>query len=388
MTTLPRFFQLIGSDRHLTQAEVEHAVGPHPLMPAAWALYQQQFGMFTGSTIDPLFHRLPHPSRRAGSVQLDSGTTVMIVGTGPSLRPNLESLQRLRSHLRIFTSPRGAEVLLNHGVVPDLVLVEHQTAVDAHHSARHFNDCTNEVLGACPLVAADWRTPATLLRGVASDALFVPAPLPTWGLWPATAAAMAVAGGATRVALLGVDLGTAAAPDPTHLPLGTLLALIARLAPIVALDCGAGGAVKRGWLRATLQDAASTMASPVQLSVYPASSIQERFEEARATLDAHRDVIERARGLLALALDARAGNVARAAHLRAGTVEIMTWRDDLRTRLFAQECLGVSFLPRLWRSGIDVSLGQALWRPLMLATHEFVRQADALRTATRVARAA
>jgi hypothetical protein len=66
----------------------------------------------------------------------------------------------------------------------------------------------------------------------------------------------------------------------------------------------------------------------------------------------------------------------------------MAWSGDVRRRQFAQECLGLSFLPRLWRSGIDASLGHAVWRPLMLATHELVRQADALRTATAVARAA
>jgi hypothetical protein len=388
LTTLPRFFHLIGSDRFLTPAEIEHAVGPHPLLSSAWDVYRHQFATFTGATLDPLFHRLPHPARRTGSLHLDPGTTVVVAGIGPSLRPNLTALQRIRGQVQIFTSLRGAEVLLPHGIVPDLVVVEHQTALDAHHSARHLADRPDEVLGACPLIAADWRTPAALLRGVSNDALFVPEPLPTWGLWPATAAALAVEAGASRVALLGVDLGTAAEPDPAHQPLAALLASIARLAPVITLDCGAGGATKRGWLKASIEDAAGAAGRGCQLHTYQATSIQQRFEEARANLERHHDIVERARGLLALAGDVRGGNLARIAHLEAGTTEIMAWKDDTRIRVFAQECLGLSFLPRLWRSGIDPSLGHALWRPLMLATHEFVRQADALRRASRVAKAA
>jgi hypothetical protein len=388
MTVLPRFFDLIGSDRCLTLAEVEHAVGPHPLMSSAWDVYQQQFGTFTGATLDPLFHRLTHPSRREGSIHLEPGSAVMIVGAGPSLQPNLEALRRLREHVQIFTSPRGAEMLLTQGIVPDLVVIEHQTALDAHHTARHVDERGHDVLGACRLIAADCRTPAPLLRGVPNDALFTPVPLPTWGLWPATAAAMAVEAGASRVALLGIDLGTAAEPDRAHLPLGALLALIARLVPIVMLDCGAGGATKRGWLKASIDDAAGRAGGACTLNAYQARSMQDRFEDARTGLEAHSELVAQARGLLALAAEARAGNTARVAHLQVGAAQMMAWRDDIRVRLFAQECLGLSFLPRLWRSGVDPSLGHALWRPLMLATHELVRQADALRTATAVARVA
>src|SRR5688572_30817090 len=253
---LPQFFHLIGSDRYLTATAVEQAVGPHPLIPSAWDVYRQQFQEFTGSTLDPLFHRLTHPAVRCGSLRLDRGTSVVVVGTGPSLRPNIAGLKRLKGRIRIFTSPRGAEALLPHGIVPDFVFIEHQTALDSHHSARYLTDSTQEILTSCPLIAADWRTPAALLRGVSSDALFVPAALPTWGLWIATLVAMAIEAGAARVALVGIDLGTADAPDPAHLSLAGVLALLARLSPIVALDCGAGGAPKRGWLKASIDEAA------------------------------------------------------------------------------------------------------------------------------------
>jgi hypothetical protein len=99
-------------------------------------------------------------------------------------------------------------------------------------------------------------------------------------------------------------------------------------------------------------------------------------------------VVDRARGVLALASEARGGNDVAEPSLRDAAAEIMAWSGETDVRLFAQECLGLSFLPRLWRTGIDLSLGRALWRPLMLATHEMVRQAEGLAGATRVAKAA
>src|SRR5690606_22642579 len=109
-----------------------------------------------------------------------------------------------RSRLHVVTSPRGAELLAQHGLAPDLVLIEHRTALDAHHSVTEARDRGVEGLKLAPLVAAEWRTPAALLEGVSPGRLFVPEPLPTWGCWPATAAALAVQGGALRIGLLGI----------------------------------------------------------------------------------------------------------------------------------------------------------------------------------------
>lgn len=384
---VPQFFQRIGTDRYLSTAPLAQA-DPHPLLPAAWDVYWRHFGGFTGSTLDPLFHRLAHPARWCGSIHLASTSSVVVVGTGPSLRANVERLREVRRRVRIFTSPRGAETLLPQGIVPDLVLVEHQTALDAHHSQRHARDSGTDVLAACPLVAADWRTPAAMLRGVREDALFVPSPLPTWGLWTATAVAMAIDAGARRVALLGVDLGTADAVDPVHQPLVAVLALLARLAPVVALDCG--GAHKPGWVRASIGEAAGAEVSgPCELASRRAPRAGERAEECREALRRQASMLERARAALALATGVRAGRVSGAEDALRGTVaEIMAWREDENVRIFAQEHLGLTFLPRLWRIGVDTGLGVRLWRPVMLATHELVRQADALDAALRVARAA
>ena len=57
---------------------------------------------------------------------------------------------------------------------------------------------------------------------------------------------------------------------------------------------------------------------------------------------------------------------------------MFSWQRDRQVRLDLQETLGVSFLPRLWRVGIDLSLGPALWRPLVLGAHELVNQSDHL----------
>jgi hypothetical protein len=376
---LPHFFRLVGSDRYLTALDVEQAAEVHPLTGAAWDVYTSHFDRFTGATLDPLFHRLGHPATRSGAVRLAPGTAVVVVGNGPSLHAQIDGLKALHRRVRIFTSPRGAETLLGYGIVPDLVVIEHQTALDAHHSARHLGDCAHPVLAACPLVAADWRTPAGLLAGVTAGALFVPAPLPTWGLWPATAVAMAIEAGAARVALLGIDLGTGAQPDPAHAPLAAVLGLLARISPIVALDCGSGGAPKRGWLKAAIAEAAGVKVHGLcETTLHEAPGVNARLAQARSERHELAPLVERARALLALAVTARGGSATAERAVERGISEMIAWRDDARMRLLVQECLGASFVPRLWRLGVDLSLGPALWRPLMLGVHELVRQADAL----------
>jgi hypothetical protein len=380
---LPAFLPAIGSDRYLTPTEVERASQPHPHIAAAWDVYTQFFQGFTGASLDPMFHRLAHPAVNLGSVHVEADTTVLVAGTGPSLRANIDAIRRAQGHLRVFTSPRGAEALLSHGIVPDLVIVEHQTALDAHHSARHVTDAMSAIAG-CPLIAADWRTPAALLAGVHFSSLFVPASLPTWGLWPATAVAMAAAAGAERVALVGIDLGTAERPDPAHAPLGALLGLIARVSPIVALDCGEGGARKSGWILASVDEVAGKpLPGRCEVSTHRAPSIAERREHGAQALQDIEPIASRALVLLSRALAARGRrHPGPVAPLEDAVTEMMAWRKDAAVRTILQESLGLSFLPRLWRIGIDPSLGHALWRPVALAMHELVQQADTLANLT------
>jgi hypothetical protein len=94
-------------------------------------------------------------------------------------------------------------------------------------------------------------------------------------------------------------------------------------------------------------------------------------------LDRLSPMIQRTRRILTLATAARAG-VPDVVGLREAAAEMLSWREDRIVRVDIQEGLGVSFLPRLWRLGIDASLGVWLWRPLMLAAHEVVGQANRL----------
>ena len=384
---LPELFRVIGSDRCFTPAEVDGAAEPHPLVATAWNVYRTHFRCFTGSTLDPQYHRLQHPATRTGSVRVDPDETVCVVGTGPSLLSQIDALKQARGCLRIFTSPRGAEALLAHGIVPDLVIVEHQTAIDAHHTARLLG---GPVLGMCPLVAADWRTPRKLVAGVSAWSLFVPAQLPTWGRWPATAVAMALEAGASRLALLGVDLGTTEVPDPAHAPLRAVLELLAVLGSAATFDCGTGGARKRGWVAASVAELAGAYVhAPLETQLYLAPSSDQRLRDARAGLAELAPVVQRAARLRTLATEARSSRRPTwTPSLQAGIDEIMGWRQDPRVRVLLQECLGASFLPRFWRSGIDPSLGDALWRPLLLATHEVTAQAETLAAAAAAAWAA
>jgi hypothetical protein len=293
----------------------------------------------------------------------------------------VQLLRSVRDRVRVFTSPRGAELLATHGLVPDLVLVEHRTALDAHHSARHVHDGGSDVLAAAPLVAAEWRTPASLLARVRPDRLFVPDTWPTWGMWPATAVALATESGAARIALLGIDLGTAEQPDPVFEPLAMLLSLLARLVPRQMFDCGAGGAPKDGWAPAAIDElASSTALPPLDITRRLAPTADTRRAVASDAVVRLLPVVERAREVLALALAARAGAVD-IVELREAAAELFSWQQDRQVRLDLQETLGLSFLPRLWRYGMDLSLGPALWRPLTLAAHELVNQSNQLAAA-------
>lgn len=387
LTRLPPFLQAIGSDRHLTRTELVGGAGDHAHLTRAWSLYQQSFGGFCETGLDPQFHRLAHPAQSAGSLALDASDPVLVVGTGPSTLQALPALARVKDRLWLFTSPRGAELLASHGLAPDLILIEHRTALDAQHSARHLLDAGRGPLEVAPLVAADWRTPAALLGGVMPARVFVPDPLPTWGLWPATAAAMAVNAGAARIGLLGVDLGTTDLPDPAFAPLRLLLGLIVDLSGAAAVDCGPTGARKPGWSVGSLESLASDHpVGALGVERRAAPTPEERRACARHGLRRISKLVTRARHILAMALRIRAG-AADVRGLEAGARDLLEWGLDRQTRIDLQEVLGLGFLPRFWRTGIDLSLGPLLWRPLVLATHEMVGQADRLSAIVRKAAA-
>ena len=374
---LPSFYQAIGSDRYLTYDELREAVGEHPILEDAWSLYRGSFNGFCETGLDPQWHRLAHPARSLGRLESMPGERVLVLGNGPSALAALPSLVRVRDRLRVFTSPRGAEILAANGLVPDVVIVEHRTAIDAHHAARHVRDAGVNPLLHTPLVAAEWRTPYALLSGVASDRLFVPEPLPTWGLWPATAVALAANAGAARIGLLGIDLGTTDRPDQAFAPLNRLLALVARLTTVETVDCGADGARKSGWNVERLEAlVADRTLAPLRIQRTTAASIGDRVCAAHDVRIRLTPIVEQARLLLSLGLRARSGE--RVNGLEDAANEMLSWSSDADLRIDLQEGLGLSFLPRLWRTGIDLGLGQILWRPIVLGTHELVAQAKRL----------
>ncbi len=369
---LPSVFRAIGTDHHLDPNEVEADAGYHPHTALMWQLYERAFDGFCESRLDPQCHRFDSPVRSIGCLTLDEADPIVVVGTGPSTVHALPALACVRQRLRLFTSPRGAGLLARSGLVPDLILVEHRTVLDAHHTARTHLDGGGDWLTKAPLVAADWRTPRSLIGGVASERLFVPDPLPTWGLWPATAVALALQAGATRIALLGIDLGTTEAPDPAFEPLRGLLELLAAISSATTIDCGSIGARKSSWPVQPLDAVAAPFnLFPMGVARRTAPSIEQRRNTERNAFEQIASKVTRARTILAAVSGRHQSD-----RLETLVDEVMSWRDDHFLRVACQDVLGLSFLPRLWRTGIDRSLGPALWRPLVLAMHEMVGQAD------------
>lgn len=367
----------IGTDRALAPGDL----GPLPgiaaaALPAFWAAYERHWGGFCGARLDPMFCTLGHPAVHAGRLRALDGAPVVVAGTGPSLAPAIPALRRLRQALHLVTSPRGAEVLAEAGLVPDLVVVEHQSALDAQFSVGERAHRPSRVLAAVPLVASEARTPAALLDGIPADRLFVPDPQPTWGLWPATAVALALGAGA-RVGLVGIDLGTRARPDAAQAPLADLFGLMAGAAAGPCVDLSATGAPKEHWTPGTLDGlAAEGPVAPLALDTRPWRSASARHEQAAAAWRRLAPLAAQAADTLAAAIAVRDGDRSPAAcrrvvsHLEA----LLVAGTELETRVDVQEGLGLSFLPRFWRTAPEPSLGARLWRAAALASHELVQQ--------------
>ncbi len=379
---VPSFVHAIGSDRYLTASELGPVVGRSDAVGRAWTLYQRRFGGYCETGVDSQWWGVTNPVRDTGTLAMDAGQTVIVLGTGPSADRALPALRAVRDRVLVFTSPRGAEWMRGHGLTPDLVLVEHRTALDAHHAARHLVDLGSNPIADAPLVAVEWRTPPALLAGVEVDRLFVPDALPTWGLWPATAVAMAAQAGAARIGLVGIDLGTADQPDAGFAPMRELLELLGGVCGAEVFDAGVGGAVKAGWQAGALESFAPGQArSPLVVTRHRAPSREQRHAGLVTARRRMRPQVEHARRILGLAMAARAGRPVRG--LQDAARDLLVWGQDPEIRVDLQEAMGLAFLPRLWRIGIDLGLGPALWRPLMLAAHELVGQAERLESRIR-----
>lgn len=378
-----RTLRAIGADRFVSPTELPHGLADRR-DELAWQIYTDEFDAFTGGSLDPLFRRLDHPATAVGSLHLEDDEAVLIVGTGPSLAAALPELSRVRPRFRVITSPRGAEALQAHGIVPDLVLIVHRSALDAEISLRQFRRLdVRPAFEQAHWTAAETKTPAGLLQGIARERVFIPENLLSWGVWPADAVAMALEGGATRVGLLGVDLGSPGGLDPASQPTAALLSLLTHVGGASFADCGELGAPKPGWQRASLMSFASAAAlGPLTVSCRRRPALASRVQQEIATLHALEPLLRQAREALDDGLDARScperGRRPQDPRLTCACQRMLSWKDDVPVRRLLQEGLGVSFLPRLWRTGVTAADRASLWRPVVLATHELIGQAARL----------
>jgi len=369
-------FERIGRDHALASDALPDALHDTAALPRLWALYEKHWRRFCGARLDPQFSRLTHPARLSGAVLAPDHAPIVVVGTGPSLRLAMPVLRQVRDAVHLFTSPRGADALAEAGLTPDLVVVEHQTALDAHFSARDLSHRQSDALSRVPFVAADARTPAALLSGLDLDRLFVPDPLPTWGLWPATSVALALAAGARSVALLGIDLGTADRPDPSQVPLQSLLEMLAAHAGVPCLDTSDGGAAKKHWVPTPLALLAGPTRQPLALQSRPWTSAAVRYAAASAAWQRTLPIVEDAAGTVSAACAVREGDGSAnmRSKLQGGFEALMAAGQSPSTRQDLQDGLGISFLPRYWRRAPDLWIGARLWRPAALAAHELLHQ--------------
>ena len=108
-------------------------------------------------------------------------------------------LRAVRGRVLIVTDPTGAAALQRHALTPDLVIVERQPGgrEDAPLSESLLLGSRAALLiePSAPIAAFE-RSAG--IRRLARD-------LPSWGVWPATAVAVALRGGATRLITLGLD---------------------------------------------------------------------------------------------------------------------------------------------------------------------------------------
>lgn len=371
----------LGRDHALTPGDVSGCARTYPdVLRAGWAVYDRHFQRFCGARLDPQFWRLESPVQWSGTPIVSDAAPMVLVGTGPSLLEGLDDLRRHRDSVHIVTSPRGADALEDAGLLPDIVLIEHQTPVDAQFSVQSLTERRRRWRSEVPLIVTDGRTPAALVADLPTDRLLILDPLPTWGLWPATAAAMALSSGAQAVALLGVDLGTHERPDPRHGALRDLLSLAVMGAHVPCVDLGLSGSRKTGWVPSTLTAIVGGRRRPLTAARLETPSVDVRRAAAAEAWARTTSLVDAAQVTLESAGRVRDGDhspQAITAVTRALTHLLDRGRDPV-VRSDVQDGLGCTFLPRYWRTPPDLALGASAWRPAALVAHELVQQHGAL----------
>jgi Glycosyl transferase family 2 len=358
-------YRAIGDDRYVTPGELPPESGDTGR--ALWEVYDRHFGRFTGAGLDPGFTRFVRTDVPFGLPRFPAGSPVVVAGGGPGLDAAAADLRAVRGRVLVVTDPAGAAALQRHALTADLVLVERQPGgrEDAPLSESPLLGSRAALLiePSAPLAAFE-RSAG--IRRLARD-------LPSWGVWPATAVAVALRGGATRLITLGLD-GTADGDERARTD-----ALLSALAVHSAADClevtpqqGRAGWWPASWPNVVPIDAPGSAA----LSWHDLGGTSLLRAEAERDLLFLAPLLPHAREALALARRARGGEAVSSRDLCRAIEMLLVWGADPSIRWALQRALGLTFLPRLWRTGVSMASPQRLWRPLVLALHELVEQAD------------
>jgi hypothetical protein len=360
-------YAAIGSDRYLAHSEA--GLDSHPLGRRVWEVYDRHFGRFTGATLDPELRRLRHAGQRLSLPRLSRGASVVVVGRHRLDPGETAAIERQRDQLLLVALPSSVQSLRAVGLKPDWVCVDGA-------DARATDDLSLDP-GTTLLLARSAEAP----RGVDADAIRVAPMLPSWGAPLATAAALALMAGAGTVALAGLPSVAASAASlakddealwalldllAAHVP--SRLALASGRTPLVTASSSVW---RRGWPETPVASA------PPRVEWVDHGAGDQLADQARADLARLAPVLGAARPALDAALEARATETTSRPLMRA-VETLLAWGADPVIRTSVQDGLGLSFLPRLWRSGISMDPAIRPWRPLVLALHELLEQAERL----------
>ena len=316
------------------------------------------------------------PSRRFvradvpfGQPRFPAGSPVVVAGGGPGPRcRRRRSARRAGPRARRSPIPAGAAALQRHALTPDLVLVEREPGgrEDAPGgeslAARQPRRAAHRTVGArsppSSAAPASAGSRATCRRGACGRR--PPSP------WRCAAAPR----GWSRSA-------STAPPTPTSAPAPT--PCCPRSPLHCAADCLEVGpqSGRAGWWPVSWPNVV-----PIDAPGSAALTWHDVGGAALLRAEAERDLLflapllPHAREALALARRARAGETVSSRDLCRAIEMLLVWGADPSIRWALQRALGLTFLPRLWRTGVSMASPQRLWRPLVLALHELVEQAD------------
>jgi hypothetical protein len=358
-------YRAIGEDRYVSPGELPPEAGHTG--HALWEVYDRHFGRFTGAGLDPAFTRFVRADLPFGLPIFPTGVPVIVAGGGAGIEAAAADLREARERVLVVTAPPGAAALQRHGITPDLVIVEREPG-----GREDRTDAEPLILGGRAALLIEPSAPiAPFERGAGTRRLA--RDLPSWGVWPATAVAVALRGGATRVVTVGLG-GATGSEEAARAD--ALLSALAVHSPVECLDLG-GHTARAGWWPASWPNVLNAEApAGATLGWCDAGSADLLRVEAERDLHFLAPLLPHAREALALARRARTGHAVPGRDLTRAVEMLLVWGADPSVRWALQHALGLTFLPRLWRTGVSMASPQRLWRPIVLALHELVEQAD------------